>query len=396
MDAIFRPPPDPWPEQAEGGQAPPWTGRPNGAPLGAVVEYLDLARSDRATVSVAYLDAYPDGLELQIAATGSITYEELRKQGAAGVDVFGRHWPTVDDRADVLPPQLLRVGVRFADGRVATSINGHDRPLGGPILWPLAGGTSSSVPQPGHPARMRCRQGYWVSPLPPPGPVTIVCEWPVAGIPISSVEIDGQRVIDAARQAHAMFPEGSEVSRDGQSWALGGSADVEWINHGTTADRTITSAIPPTFAAYCTLAVPPHEDTDGVLAAHERALLELLDAHTAKQPWWLGYLDTGASDVVFAYAPRTTLYAGWGYVLVRAGPEQAGRWREHGWQLALPDLIFPADRSWLVSTLWDDDWTCIGGPAGIVDAVLAERTLAPRARRVEPGQDATPPGDQAI
>ena len=56
--------------------------------------------------------------------------------------------------------------------------------------------------------------------------------------------------------------------------------------------------------------------------------------------------------------------------------------------------MFPADRSWLVSTLWDDDWTCIGGPAQLMDGFLRHREL--EARRVTLGQDATPPGHQAI
>jgi hypothetical protein len=37
---------------------------------------------------------------------------------------------------------------------------------------------------------------------------------------------------------------------------------------------------------------------------HDRALLSLLQRHTLAQPWWLGYLETGASDVVFYDAPK--------------------------------------------------------------------------------------------
>jgi hypothetical protein len=59
----------------------------------------------------------------------------------------------------------------------------------------------------------------------------------------------------------------------------------------------------------------------------------------------------------------------------------------------LPNLMFPVDRSWLVSTLWDDEWTCIGGPAGLVDRFLRHPDLQTRA--VALGQDATPPGRQA-
>ena len=41
--------------------------------------------------------------------------------------------------------------------------------------------------------------------------------------------------------------------------------------------------------------------------------------------------------------------------------------------------MFPADRSWLVSSLWDDDWTCIGGPAELVNRFLRHPDLQARA-----------------
>src|SRR5450432_2358699 len=115
---------------------------------------------------------------------------------------------------------------------------------------------------------------------------------------------------------------------------------------------TITSSVPSGFDAYCTT-VPPgpdHEDDERV--RHEQAVIEVFTAHTADQSWWLGYLDTGASDVVFPYAPRTTLYYGYGYVVVEAGPWQAAQCRHpDGFDEPLPDLIFPAERSWLLTTM---------------------------------------------
>ena len=58
--------------------------------------------------------------------------------------------------------------------------------------------------------------------------------------------------------------------------------------------------------------------------------------------------------------------------------------------------MFPADRSWLVSTLWDDDWTCIGGPRELVDAFLNHPELQYRAREVKSlVTDSTPPGHTA-
>jgi hypothetical protein len=47
----------------------------------------------------------------------------------------------------------------------------------------------------------------------------------------------------------------------------------------------------------------------------------------------------------------------------------------------------------LVSTLWDDDWTCIGGPAGFVDGFLRHPGL--QARPVALGQDPAPRGHEA-
>jgi hypothetical protein len=184
------------------------------------------------------------------------------------------------------------------------------------------------------------------------------------------------------------------MGRDGRTWRIGAAAEVAWIAEGTSVTRAITSAIPPVFGAYATIVLPygPQWQDD-----HDRAVLALLSEQSAGQPWWLGYLDTGADDIVFPDAPKVTLYAGWQYVLVEAGPEQAATWRDTGsssfWMGALPNLIFPADRSWLMSTLWDDDWTCIGGPAALVNRFLDHPGL--RARQVSLGQDATPPGHEA-
>jgi hypothetical protein len=125
-------------------------------------------------------------------------------------------------------------------------------------------------------------------------------------------------------------------------------------------------------------------------------VLTLLSKHAAGQPWWLGYLDTGSDDVVFPDEPMVTLGHGWRHVLVEAGPEQAATWRKRNYvqRKVLPDLIFPADRSWLFSKLWDDDWSCLGGPAGLVADFLRHPDLD--ARQVIPGRDATPPGHTAI
>jgi hypothetical protein len=161
---------------------------------------------------------------------------------------------------------------------------------------------------------------------------------------------------------------------------------VSWI--GTSTGRANQPAIPLMFDAYATVGFPDMDyGPRGVLVPeHDRELLSLLQRHTPAQPWWLGYLDTGASDVVFYDAPKVKLYWSWEYVLVEASPEQAASWRPNGtwtnWKgTELPELMFPRDRSWLVSTLWDDDWTWIGGPEALVTDLLADPLLGRRAGR---------------
>src|SRR5260221_2660939 len=183
-------------------------------------------------------------------------------------------------------------------------------------------------------------------------------------------------------------------ARDGRTWRIGTDADVAWIANGTSMGRTITVAIPPVFEAYATVVLPHAGEGQD---EHDRAVLAMVSEQSTGQPRWLGYLDTGADDIVFPDAPKVTLYSGWHYVLVEAGPAQAATWRQHGdcsfWKGALPNLMFPADRSWLVSTLWDDDWSCIGGPTRGVERIL----LHPRLQTppVGPLRGAHPPGGPA-
>lgn len=187
--------------------------------------------------------------------------------------------------------------------------------------------------------------------------------------------------------------------KDGVEWLIGRAKDVAWIEDATVFGYTIDAAIPPVFEAYCTIVLPEH--LPGAQGSHDRSVMAVLERHTDPQPWWLGYLEYGTGyEFVFNDAPRTQLYAGWSYIVARAGPDQVLRWRPSEGHLvvkgALPELMFPADRSWLLSTLWDDEWTCIGGSEELIAAFLDDPVLGGQTRRVALGEDATPPGHTAI
>lgn len=80
--------------------------------------------------------------------------------------------------------------------------------------------------------------------------------------------------------------------------------------------------------------------------------------------------------------------------MVCAGPEQAASWsRDQMWNWSLPALMFPKNRAWLVSLLWDDDWVSVGGSAELITSLQEHPKLA---RSTHPcslsDPDAAPPG----
>jgi hypothetical protein len=91
--------------------------------------------------------------------------------------------------------------------------------------------------------------------------------------------------------------------KDGREWPIGSDEEIAWIKDGTTTGLAITSAIPAVFCDYATLELPDDSD-ETPTPQHDRAVVALLNRQTAPQPWWLGYLDTGASDIVFQTCRR--------------------------------------------------------------------------------------------
>lgn len=95
-----------------------------------------------------------------------------------------------------LPADLLRVGVVFGDGRTVTNLDAEGVGTGAP-----AGALNAQLELIGGGGPRQWDFQVWVQPLPPPGPLGLVCEWPAKGMHTWRAEIDAARLLEAAGRA---------------------------------------------------------------------------------------------------------------------------------------------------------------------------------------------------
>ena len=210
------------------------------------------------------------------------------------------------------------------------------------------------------------------------------------GLPVeegTGVRRDQLRPADWPTRRGSGFDGGMQVIKDGRAWRIGTAADVAWIagrtTHGvsiTAASRRSSTPTPPSTRRRAS--PPPTTSAPSSVPSGTPP--------TSRGGWatWRPAPTTSSSRSAQGVAVLG--------VAVRAGRGRAGAGahladRSHArGDGSLPDLFFPADRSWLVSALWDDTWTCIGGSDQLIDTLQRDPLLS--ARRVEPDEDALPPG----
>jgi hypothetical protein len=54
---------------------------------------------------------------------------------------------------------------------------------------------------------------FWCWPLPPSGPLQLICEWPQMEIPLTRREVDAQLILDASARAEEIFPSADFLTR---------------------------------------------------------------------------------------------------------------------------------------------------------------------------------------
>jgi hypothetical protein len=108
-----------------------------------------------------------------------------------------------------LPDKLLRLGVRYADGTKATTIEQRRRstqPFEDPPTGPLLSWSPGS-------SGMHGRElgfsgfGLWLWPLPPAETFEFAVEWPFGGIELTIAELDGAAIVAAAGRSASYWPD---------------------------------------------------------------------------------------------------------------------------------------------------------------------------------------------
>ncbi|MDQ6947642.1 MAG: hypothetical protein M3256_15575 [Actinomycetota bacterium] len=144
-----------------------------------------IARSHAAIVAVRRITAYHNGFAFDVSVRLLPGHELSDPSDFVGVQALRR-------TDGGLPDELFRFGLEFANGATVTSLEvagtgGPTRPTT-PILAGGGGGGGDG----------RFDMRYWVWPLPPPGKLTFLSEWPAHGLPLTRCEIDSEPIRTAA------------------------------------------------------------------------------------------------------------------------------------------------------------------------------------------------------
>jgi hypothetical protein len=157
-----------------------------------------LGRSDDTAVGITQIEAFSTGFLFTLAVRVRRLPPELAHGGL--FNLVGSH-PVAG--VDIPLERRLLLGLEYADGRRASTLPGM--PMPGPDT--MEDGQSLVLMQHGGSGGSQgVDQTYWVSPLPPEGPLTFVLAWPGFGLPESRTVVDGGAIRAAADRSQLLWP----------------------------------------------------------------------------------------------------------------------------------------------------------------------------------------------
>ena len=182
---------------------PPWLG-PSEDVLGAIVSLgLVVGRSENGVVALRHATVFGEGVAFHaVAAARGLREAQSNRLLHAQHMVDPEEGPT---------DEFLRIGLELPDGRRVSNLAGRRGRHGGwasieqrpsePVFFEHGGGGGS-----GGGGRVSMRPAFWLWPLPESGAIQVFCEWPVVGIPLSSVELDVAPLVEARDRVVPLWP----------------------------------------------------------------------------------------------------------------------------------------------------------------------------------------------
>jgi hypothetical protein len=161
---------------------------------------LVLVRRGGVLVSVGAVCAYPVGFEFYLTFGFDRSQAAVWRAGVPGDPMLGFHVRTPQERESA-----TRIVVGFADGTVADSVMMRVPP-GEPVVR-FAGGDSGIG---SYLSVLRAESRWWVSPLPPPGPVEFRIFLHGAAEPDGIASMDAGVILEAAARSQVLWPAPAE------------------------------------------------------------------------------------------------------------------------------------------------------------------------------------------
>lgn len=156
-----------------------------------------LSHTDEVAISVLGAHVYPTGMTMRIVVVSRKQQDDPHALQA--LSLLQRA------RGGLNPDNILRLGVRYSDGRSWSSLGQpdflqtmleEDFDETAPRLMPMSGSGNGRTYE----------QGVYLTPLPPDGPLEFLCAWPRHSIPETSATVDVTGISAAAAHAVQLWP----------------------------------------------------------------------------------------------------------------------------------------------------------------------------------------------
>jgi hypothetical protein len=162
----------------------------NEVPVGTA-PFGQLAQSPTAWIGITSLQVYTTGISFVL----SIRIREEPPDLPYGVFEVLSH----GGRYRIPPEQHFWLGVQYADGSAGTNHGPYRSARFNQDRVQLLGG--------GGGGSSRTYDGrYWMAPIPPAGPLTFICTWPLMDIPETQTVVDAAPIREAHSQTRVLWP----------------------------------------------------------------------------------------------------------------------------------------------------------------------------------------------